>query len=116
MPTWGSTADKENLNLFKVEDNIDLGVRILKGYVARFGLWDGVMRYRGWIRNPESSRNADEYAQKVRRIYQPDFVTCNPATHPHQNSNSKQTTEVSIQHPSPDGCFSKSDIVLIKGY
>jgi soluble lytic murein transglycosylase-like protein len=75
MPTWGTTADKENLNLFRAEDNIALGVRILKGYVARHGLWPGVMRYRGWIETPESKQEADEYAQKVRRIYQPDFVT-----------------------------------------
>jgi len=75
MPTWGTTADKENLNLFRAEDNIALGVRILKGYVARHGLWPGVMRYRGWIETPESKQEADDYAQKVRRIYQPDFVT-----------------------------------------
>ena len=81
MPTWGTTADKENLNLFRVEDNIALGVRILKGYVARHGLWTGVMRYRGWIETPESYQEADDYAQKVRRIYQPDFVvsTQNPS-------------------------------------
>jgi hypothetical protein len=74
MPTWGKTADKENLNLFRVEDNIALGVRILKGYVARHGLWPGVMRYRGWIETPESYQEADDYAQKVRHLYQPDFV------------------------------------------
>jgi len=74
MPTWGMTADKENLNLFRAEDNIALGVRILKGYVARHGLWPGVMRYRGWIETPESKQEADEYAQKVRKIYQPDFI------------------------------------------
>ena len=77
MPTWGTTADKENLNLFRAEDNIALGVRILKGYVARHGLWPGVMRYRGWIETPESKQEADDYAQKVRSIYQPDFVTSN---------------------------------------
>jgi soluble lytic murein transglycosylase-like protein len=74
MPTWGTTADRENLNVFRVEDNIALGVRILKGYVARHGLWPGVMRYRGWLQTPESYQEADEYAQKVRQIYQPDFV------------------------------------------
>jgi soluble lytic murein transglycosylase-like protein len=79
MPTWGTTADRENLNVFRVEDNIALGVRILKGYVARHGLWTGVMRYRGWLQTPESYQEADEYAQKVRRIYQPDFVASAPS-------------------------------------
>src|SRR5439155_21462588 len=48
LPTWGSTADRENLKLFKIEDNVAFGTRILKGYVAKYGLWDGVMRYKGW--------------------------------------------------------------------
>jgi hypothetical protein len=42
LPTWGETADREDINLFKIEDNIDFGARILQGYVRRFGVWDGV--------------------------------------------------------------------------
>ena len=36
LPTWGQTADEQNINLFKVEDNIAFGARILKGYVVPF--------------------------------------------------------------------------------
>ena len=71
IPTWGRTADRENMNLFKIEDNVALGVRILKGYVAQYGLWNGVMRYKGWIGTPESEQNVDEYVQKVKQIYKP---------------------------------------------
>ncbi len=71
LPTWGRTADRENINLFKVEDNIALGARILKGYVAQYGLWNGVMRYKGWVDTPESQGNVDDYVQKVKQIYQP---------------------------------------------
>ena len=72
LPTWGPTADRENLNLFKVEDNIALGVRILKSYINQYGLWSGVMRYKGWIDTPESQESADEYLQKVKQIYRPE--------------------------------------------
>ena len=71
LPTWGRTADRENINLFKIEDNIALGVRILKRYVSQYGLWNGLMRYRGWVDTPESQETADEYVQKVKHIYQP---------------------------------------------
>jgi hypothetical protein len=74
LPTWGSTVEEEGLNLFKIEDNVELGVRILKGYVARYGLWRGVMRYKGWNQNPESLQNASDYANKIRSIYDPSFV------------------------------------------
>jgi hypothetical protein len=70
LPTWGRTADKEDINLFKIEDNVDFGVRILRDYVRRYGIWDGVKRYRGWNSEiPESTQSADEYVQKVQRIY-----------------------------------------------
>jgi len=70
LPTWGETADQEGINLLKVEDNIDFGVRILKQYVDRYGLWQGVKRYKGWNPdNPVSTSNADEYVEKVQRIY-----------------------------------------------
>jgi soluble lytic murein transglycosylase-like protein len=70
IPTWGATALQENINLFKVEDNISFGTRILKRYVAQYGLWNGVARYKGWIDTPESQQNADEYVQKVKKVYQ----------------------------------------------
>lgn len=69
LPTWGATADKEGINLFKIEDNVDFGVRILKDYVRRYGLWEGVKRYKGWYGNPTSEQNAADYVQKVQRIY-----------------------------------------------
>jgi Transglycosylase SLT domain len=78
LPTWGETADRENINLFKVEDNVELGVRILSGYIAHYGLWEGVMRYQGMTDSPESQQKADDYAQKVRRIYQPQSVATAP--------------------------------------
>ena len=78
LPTWGSVAEEQGINLFKIEDNVDLGVRILKDYVAQHGLWEGVMRYKGWTANPLSQQSAHEYAQKVQRVYgitlQPDPV------------------------------------------
>jgi soluble lytic murein transglycosylase-like protein len=70
LPTWGRTADREDINLFKIEDNVDFGVRILRDYVRRYGLWDGVKRYKGWDSQvPESTQSAEEYVQKVQRIY-----------------------------------------------
>ena len=66
LPTWGRQADREGINLFKIEDNVDFGVRILKDYVHRFGLWEGVKRYNGWSPdNPDSSQAADDYVAKV---------------------------------------------------
>jgi soluble lytic murein transglycosylase-like protein len=73
LPTWGPTVDRENLNLFRVEDNVELGVRILKDYISEHGLWAGIMRYRGWTdASPDSQQGADDYVHKVRNIYQPD--------------------------------------------
>jgi hypothetical protein len=70
LPTWGQQAEREGINLFKIEDNVDLGSRILKGYVHRFGLWEGVKRYNGWNPdNPESFQAAEDYLAKVQRIY-----------------------------------------------
>jgi len=70
LPTWGPQADKEGINLFKIEDNIRFGTQILQGYIRRFGLWEGVKRYKGW--NPESSSSAEavsNYVAKVQGIY-----------------------------------------------
>ena len=78
LPTWGNTADKEGINLFKVEDNVDFGVRILKDYVRQYGLWDGVRRYNGWnADDPQSAQNVEEYVQKIQRIYSPATTEAN---------------------------------------
>jgi hypothetical protein len=70
LPTWGHTADLEGINLFKIEDNVDFGTRILKDYVRESGLWQGVKRYNGWnADDPESEHSAEEYLAKVQRIY-----------------------------------------------
>jgi hypothetical protein len=70
VPTWASVVDNEGINLFKVEDNVDFGVRILKSYVARHGRDQGVMRYIGWRSgDPESIQNAEGYLRKVQGVY-----------------------------------------------
>ena len=70
LPTWGETADKQGINLFNIEDNIDFGVRILKDYVRRFGVWGGVRRYKGWDSDsPASIQSAEQYIQKIHRLY-----------------------------------------------
>ena len=69
LPTWGPIADRQGINLFKIEDNVDLGARILKGYIARFGLWEGVAHYTGWINTPDSQQTAADYVRKVQKIY-----------------------------------------------
>ena len=70
LPTWGPKAEKEGINLFKIEDNVEFGVRILKDYVRQFGLWEGVKRYKGWNpENPDSAESVAEYVEKVQRIY-----------------------------------------------
>jgi hypothetical protein len=78
IPTWGPIADREDINLFRIEDNVALGVRILKQYIDQFGLWEGVKHYRGWVATEESNQSADEYVVKVRRIYDPSFVPPTP--------------------------------------
>jgi soluble lytic murein transglycosylase-like protein len=70
IPTWGTAADREGINLFKIEDNIDFGTRILRDYVRQAGLWDGVKRYKGWSPDvPESEQGAMDYVAKVQRVY-----------------------------------------------
>jgi soluble lytic murein transglycosylase-like protein len=69
LPTWGRVADKENINLFKIEDNVDFGVRILRGYIKKGDVWGGVARYLGGGESLESQRAADAYVRKVQRIY-----------------------------------------------
>ena len=70
LPTWGQQADQEGINLLKIEDNVEFGVRILKDYVRQFGLWEGVKRYKGWnVGNPVSAQNVSDYVGKVQRIY-----------------------------------------------
>lgn len=69
LPTWGRIADRENINLFKVEDNVDFGVRILRGYIRKGDIWGGVARYLGSGDSPASQRAAQAYVRKVKRIY-----------------------------------------------
>ena len=70
LSTWGHTADREGINLFKIEDNVDFGVRILNDYIHRYGLWEGVKRYKGWNSDsPGSTQAVEDYLKKVRRIY-----------------------------------------------
>jgi soluble lytic murein transglycosylase-like protein len=71
LPTWGETVDRENVNLFNIEDNIDFGARILKTYVQRFGMWEGVKRYNGLIPgDPVWEESAATYLAKVQNIYE----------------------------------------------
>jgi len=71
LPTWGRIADREGINLFKIEDNIDFGARILKNYVRQFGLWEGVRRYNGVVAVDTASEQAvPEYVAKVQRVYE----------------------------------------------
>ena len=70
VPTWAHTIDEEGINLFKIEDNVDFGVRILKDYVERYGHDEGIKRYKGWNSDSlKSAQNAEEYLQKVHHIY-----------------------------------------------
>jgi len=70
VPTWGRKAEEEGINLFKIEDNVEFGVRILKEYIHRFGLWEGVKHYNG--ASPDSAtstQSVSEYVSRVQRIY-----------------------------------------------
>ncbi len=69
LKTWGKIADTENINLFRIEDNVDFGVRILRDYIASNGVWEGVARYKGRLSTPESQQAADDYVRKVQGIY-----------------------------------------------
>ena len=70
LPTWGNTADRENINLLKIEDNIDFGARILKDYVQRFGVSEGIRRYNGFIPGePTWEKSSQEYLDKVQQVY-----------------------------------------------
>jgi hypothetical protein len=69
LPTWGPLADQQGINLFKIEDNADLGVRILSGYIAAHGIWGGVARYNGQTDEPDLQGGTAEYVQKVQKIY-----------------------------------------------
>jgi soluble lytic murein transglycosylase-like protein len=67
VPTWASTVDQEGINLFKIEDNVDFGVRILRNYVKKYGRDEGIERYNGWA--PDAPETAKAYLQKVQNIY-----------------------------------------------
>ncbi len=66
VPTWASLIDSEGIDLFRIEDNVDLGTRVLKGYTDQYGLWLGVMRYLG---AGELSEKAMEDVRLVQGIY-----------------------------------------------
>ena len=71
LPTWGSAADREGINLLRIEDNIDFGARILKNYIQQFGVWEGVKRYNGFFADDRTSeQSAQEYVEKVQRLYE----------------------------------------------
>jgi soluble lytic murein transglycosylase-like protein len=70
LPTWGNTADRENINLLKIEDNIDFGARILKDYVRRYGVSEGIRRYNGFIPGePTWEKSSQEYLDRVQQVY-----------------------------------------------
>jgi soluble lytic murein transglycosylase-like protein len=69
VPTWARTVDQEEINLFKIEDNIEFGVRILKDYIDRYGHDEGIKRYNGWNPNTPEPSAAEAYLQRVRQIY-----------------------------------------------
>ena len=66
VPTWGALVESEQINLFRIEDNIDLGTRILADYTERHGLSDGLMRYLG---APEPTDDAINYVARIEGIY-----------------------------------------------
>ena len=66
VPTWGPLADSEQINLFRIEDNIDLGTRILKDYISRHGLWIGLTRYLGASGPTEG---AQAYVKRIQDLY-----------------------------------------------
>jgi len=71
VPTWGEITEREGINLFKIEDNVDFGARILHDYTRQFGLWEGVKRYNGYfVDDPTSEQSAAEYVAKVQRIFE----------------------------------------------
>ena len=69
VPTWSRAVDQEGINLFKIEDNIDFGVRILSDYIKRYGYDEGIKRYNGWGPDGSEPQNAELYLQKVQGIY-----------------------------------------------
>jgi hypothetical protein len=70
VPTWARKVDEEGINLFKIEDNVDFGVRILGNYVKQYGRDEGVKRYNGWKpSDPASLQNAEGYLGKVQHVY-----------------------------------------------
>jgi len=72
LPTWGETADRENINLLKIEDNVDFGARILNDYVRRFGVDEGIRRYNGYIPGePAWEQSSQVYLEKVQAVYSP---------------------------------------------
>ena len=71
LPTWGNIAEREGVNLLRIEDNVDFGARILKNYIGQFGVWEGLKRYNGFLAgDPTSEQSAEDYVEKVHRLYE----------------------------------------------
>jgi N-acetylmuramoyl-L-alanine amidase len=71
VPTWASVVDAEGINLFKVEDSVDLGTRILREYIDQHGQWPGVTRYLG---SGEFDEVALEYVRRAQLVYGEDAL------------------------------------------
>jgi soluble lytic murein transglycosylase-like protein len=70
LSTWGETADRENINLLRIEDNIDFGARILNDYIHRYGVSEGIRRYNGFIPgDPAWEKSSQDYLDKVQQVY-----------------------------------------------
>ena len=59
-------VDSEQINLFRVEDNVDFGTRILKDYISRHGLWTGLTRYLG---TSEPTDETHAYVKRIQGLY-----------------------------------------------
>jgi soluble lytic murein transglycosylase-like protein len=70
LATWGVAAVDENVNLLKIEDNVDFGARILKDYVRRFGVVGAIRRYNGFVPGePAWEESSERYLTKVQEVY-----------------------------------------------
>ena len=66
VPKWGALVDSEQINLFRVEDNLDLGTRILEDYISRHSLWTSLTRYLG---ASEPTEETQAYVKRIPNLY-----------------------------------------------